>query len=163
MVKIKICGLKRQEDIEYVNELLPDYIGFVFAKSKRQVDSNLAKILGNMLDKEIKKVGVFVNEDIEQVKEIAKNANLAVLQFHGDEDQVYLSNFKGFTIWKSKSIEISMKNVEQDIMDEINGYPIEGVVLDSSIKGVTGGMGQSFNWNLIRRLNIQKTYIGGWS
>ncbi len=159
MVKIKICGLKRQEDIEYANELLPDYIGFVFAKSRRQVDLKLAQTLGNMLGKGIKKVGVFVNEDIEQVKEIAKNANLDVLQFHGDEDQVYLSNFKGFTIWKSKSIEISMKTAEQNIMEKINSYPIEGVVLDSSINGSTGGTGQSFNWNLIPRFNIEKKLI----
>ena len=159
MTKIKICGLKRQEDIEYVNELLPDYIGFVFARSSRQVDSNLAKQLGKGLDRRIKKVGVFVNEDIEQVKKIAKDVSLDVLQFHGDEDKAYLSNFKDFIIWKSKSIDVSMKNVEQDIIEKINGYPIDGVVLDSSIKGSTGGIGQSFNWNLLQSLNIEKKLI----
>ena len=159
MTKIKICGLKRQGDIEYVNELLPDYIGFVFARSSRQVDSNLAKQLGKGLDRRIKKVGVFVNENIELVKKIAQDAELDVLQFHGDEDQVYLSNFKDFIIWKSKSIEISIKTADQDIMEKINGYPIDGVVLDSSIKGSTGGIGQSFNWNLLQSLNIEKKLI----
>jgi len=159
MVKIKICGLKRQEDIEYVNELFPDYIGFVFAKSKRQVDSNLAKALGDLLDKRIKKVGVFVDEDINIVKNIAKDADLDILQFHGHEDQAYLCRFKDFTIWKSKSIDVSMKNSDDHIMDEINSYPIDGVVLDSSIKGVSGGFGERFNWNLIYKLNIEKKLI----
>lgn len=159
MTKIKICGLKRRKDIEYVNELLPDYIGFVFAKSSRQVHLDLAKELGNLLEKRIKKVGVFVNEDVEQVKKIAQEANLDVLQFHGDEDQGYLSNFNGFIIWKSKAIDVSMKKVSQDIMDEINSYPIEGVVLDSSIKGVAGGLGKSFNWDIIQRLSIEKKLI----
>jgi phosphoribosylanthranilate isomerase len=159
MVKIKICGLKRQEDIEYVNELLPDYIGFVFAKSTRQVDSDLAKALGSLLDKRIKKVGVFVDEDIHKVKKIAKDADLDVLQFHGHENMAYLCNFNGFTLWKSKSIDISLKNPGEHIMDEINSYPIEGVVLDSSIKGISGGLGQNFNWDLLQRLNIGKKLI----
>ncbi|WP_026881625.1 phosphoribosylanthranilate isomerase [Clostridium akagii] len=159
MVKIKICGLKRHEDIQYVNELLPDYIGFVFAKSKRQVDLAKAKILGSQLDKGIKKVGVFVNEDVKQVKKIAKEAYLDVLQFHGDEDESYLAQFNDFTIWKCKSIDISLKNIDEHVMDEINIYPIEGIVLDSSRKGASGGLGQSFNWNLLQRLNIEKKLI----
>lgn len=159
MVKIKICGLKRHEDIQYVNELLPDYIGFVFAKSKRQVDLDKAKILGSQLDKGIKKVGVFVNEDVKQVKKIVKEAYLDVLQFHGDEDERYLSQFNDFTIWKCKSIDISLKNIDEHVMDEMNIYPIEGIVLDSSRKGASGGLGQRFNWNLLQRLNIEKKLI----
>ena len=69
-VKIKFCGLFREKDIEYVNELNPDYIGFVFAKSKRQVSIKQAIKLKSKLNTNIKAVGVFVNEDIEKVLEI---------------------------------------------------------------------------------------------
>jgi phosphoribosylanthranilate isomerase len=159
MTKVKICGLKRMEDIEYVNELLPDYIGFVFAKSKRQVDLKQAITLSTRLDCRIKKVGVFVNEEIHRVKQLAKDASLDILQFHGNEDESYLSNFKDFTVWKSKAIDISAETIAQDIMSELNRYPIDAVVLDSSVKGIVGGTGESFNWNLIPKINIEKKLI----
>jgi phosphoribosylanthranilate isomerase len=159
MTKVKICGLKRMEDIEYVNELLPDYIGFVFAKSKRQIDLKQAITLSTKLDCRIKKVGVFVNEEIHRVKQLAKDASLDILQFHGNEDESYLSNFKDFTVWKSKSIDISAETIHQDIMGELNRYPIDAVVLDSSVKGIVGGTGESFNWNLISKINIEKKLI----
>ena len=69
-VKIKFCGLFREKDIEYVNELNPDYIGFVFAKSTRKVSIKQAIKLKSKLNTNIKAVGVFVNEDIEKVLEI---------------------------------------------------------------------------------------------
>ena len=67
MTKVKICGLSRIEDIEYCNELLPDYIGFIlgFPKSKRNVSFEQAKLLKSKLNSSIKSVGVFVNADID--------------------------------------------------------------------------------------------------
>ena len=64
MTKIKICGIKSFKEIEYINEAQPDYIGFVFAKSIRCVDFNMAYLLKTELNPDIKAVGVFVNEDI---------------------------------------------------------------------------------------------------
>ena len=61
LIQVKICGLRREEDVDYTNELQPDYGGFVFAKSKRQLDMYQAKALIEKLDKSIKKVGVFSN------------------------------------------------------------------------------------------------------
>lgn len=86
MVDIKICGLKREEDILYVNQLKPDYVGFVFAESKRQITPYEAKELILGLDKNIKKVGVFLNHSIKEVEKIERLCNLDVLQFHGEED-----------------------------------------------------------------------------
>ena len=63
MTKIKICGIRRPCDIDYINELLPEYVGFVFAKSKHQVDKKQAYKLIKNLSKSVQKVGVFVNED----------------------------------------------------------------------------------------------------
>ena len=67
MTKIKICGLKRLQDIEYVNELLPDFIGFVFAGTKRRITDEKAKKLKAALNPEIKSVGVFVNDTLENI------------------------------------------------------------------------------------------------
>lgn len=79
MVKVKICGLTRVLDIEYVNELKPDYIGFVFANSKRRVSADQALELSRNLSKGIKTVGVFVNEDINTVREVAEKVKLDIL------------------------------------------------------------------------------------
>ena len=71
MTKLKFCGLKRTEDIKYVNELKPDFIGFVFApKSKRFVDADTAKELKNLLDSNIKAVGVFVDEPVSNIERL---------------------------------------------------------------------------------------------
>lgn len=189
MTKIKICGLKRLQDIEYVNELLPDYVGFVFAKSKRQVDMEKAEELIYKLNNSIKTVGVFVDEDIKKVKNIAENLKLDVLQFHGKEDEEYFSQLKEFQLWKSVSIKVDLTqtkaarkpkeidlldshkingennsdfyNLEeyQKDLDKLNKYNIEAVVLDSSVKGAEGGTGVSFDWKVISKLNIGKKLI----
>lgn len=164
MTKIKICGLRRNEDIEYVNELHPDYVGFVFAKSKRQVTIEQAKELIDSLDKNIETVGVFVNEDIEKVRYIAEHLKLNVLQFHGNEDNQYIKKFNDFTVWKSVGINIDTDNdyenlVNEKKLDKISKYPIECIVMDSSVKGVQGGTGISFNWDIIKKIHINKPII----
>lgn len=169
MTKVKICGLKRTEDIEYVNKLCPDYVGFVFAKSKRQVTLEQAKKLINLLDKNIKTVGVFVNEDIERVRYIAEGLKLNILQFHGTEDEQYIKKLKDFTLWKSMGMNIATYNNYESLLNEIEDnqkrlneiskYPIKGILLDSSVKGVQGGTGISFNWDIMEKINISKPLI----
>ena len=87
MSRIKICGLKRECDIDYANEFLPDYIGFIFANTKRYVPPELSKTLKARLDSRIKAVGVFVNEDIDLVCDIANGGTIDLIQLHGDEDE----------------------------------------------------------------------------
>ena len=94
---IKICGIKRLEDIEYVNELKPDYIGFVFAKSKRQVDIYQAIKLKEKLNHKIKAVGVFRNDNIELIKEVLSYNIIDLIQLHGDESDDYIKEIKKFT------------------------------------------------------------------
>lgn len=92
--KIKICGIKSFKDIGYVNEAMPDYIGFVFAKGKRHVDFNRAYLLKAELDKRIKAVGVFVNEDIDFIKKCCTVGVIDIIQLHGDEDDEYIRQLK---------------------------------------------------------------------
>jgi phosphoribosylanthranilate isomerase len=153
MALIKICGIRRTEDVEYLNILKPDYAGFVFADSKRKVDINTAHDLIENLDRDIKKVGVFVNEEISEVRYIADFLKLDVLQFHGDETQEYIDNFKDYFVWKA--IRISEK---KDI-SKIESYHVDGILLDSKIEGFYGGSGKSFDWNLIKDANMNCTFI----
>ena len=86
--KIKKCGLTRPEDIEAVNQLLPDYIGFVFwKKSRRNVEPQKAKELKGMLDSRIKAVGVFLDAEIELVINLLKEGTIDIAQLHGSEDE----------------------------------------------------------------------------
>ena len=82
--KIKLCGIRRLEDVAYMNEFMPDYVGFVFAPSRRQVSLAAAMALGQELHPDIKRVGVFVNEPIDNLIQAAQTAQLNVLQLHGD-------------------------------------------------------------------------------
>ncbi len=85
-MKIKICGLSRLCDVDFVNATLPDYVGFVFAKSRRQVSLEQAKILKNRLDGRIQAVGVFVNTSLD-ILEMAVTENIIdIVQLHGQED-----------------------------------------------------------------------------
>lgn len=152
MTKIKVCGLKRLEDIEYVNELKPEYIGFVFANSKRKVTCEQARELVVNLDKDIKTVGVFVNRDIEEVRNIAEAVGLDVLQFHGEESQEYINNFKDFECWKAESV------ANRADLERLKGYNVDAFLLDSSVMGAKGGTGIKFDWgnfeNIGERYNI---------
>jgi len=89
MTKIKICGLRRPEDAAYANSCRPDYAGFVFADSKRQIDGETAKRLREALDPRIETVGVFLNQPVEFVAELFRQGVIGLIQLHGDEDEEY--------------------------------------------------------------------------
>jgi phosphoribosylanthranilate isomerase len=157
LVKVKICGLRRKEDIEYANELKPDYVGFVFAKSKRQVEVEQALYLISLLDKEIKTVGVFVNEPVENALKIAQTLNLDVLQFHGDETQDYIDNFKNFTVWKAIRIK------DKEDLEKTKEFKVNSFVFDTLTKNEYGGTGKTFNWEVLKEieLNVPIILAGG--
>jgi len=157
LVKVKICGLRRKEDIEYANELKPDYVGFVFAKSKRQVEVEQALYLIRLLDKEIKTVGVFVNEPVENALKIAQTLNLDVLQFHGDETQDYIDNFKNFTMWKAIRIK------DKEDLEKTKEFKVNSFVFDTLTKNEYGGTGKTFNWEVLKgiELNVPIILAGG--
>ena len=153
MVKVKICGLTRGLDIKYVNELRPDYIGFVFTHSKRRASDEKALELSKNLSRNIKTVGVFVNEDINKVREIATKVKLDILQFHGDEDMNYINSFKDFEVWKALSIR------SKDELLDLDKYGGVRLLLDSKIEGLRGGSGKTFDWNILKDLKLSKNIV----
>lgn len=153
MTKIKICGLKRIEDIQYVNKYLPDYIGFVFAESKRRVTVEQVMKLRNELDIRIKTVGVFVNEDIDKVIEISKKCRLNCLQLHGDEDETYVENLKNLLnshLVKDVEIWKAIRVKDESSIAMLNSYRVDAFVLDTFVEGAYGGVGKVFDWSLAK-------------
>lgn len=91
MTKIKVCGIFQLEDAVYVNEALPDYVGFVFAKtSKRYIDYKKAKTLRENISKNITVVGVFVDSPLELIVSLFNQQIIQIIQLHGMEDQFYV-------------------------------------------------------------------------
>ena len=94
MAKLKICGLKRLEDIEYVNELKPDYIGFILTPGfRRSINRKTASLLKKHLDKGINAVGVFVNDSKENIEYFTKNGIIDTIQLHGNETPEFCKGF----------------------------------------------------------------------
>ena len=94
-MKIKICGLKRLEDISYVNEAGVDFAGFIFAeKSKRRIDFLTAKNLKRELKKDIKPVGVFVNQSFDFIKQAVDLGLVEFVQLHGEEDNFFIEKIQ---------------------------------------------------------------------
>lgn len=118
-MKVKICGIKTLEEIGYCNELLPDFIGFVFAKSKRQVSIMQAEYLKSQLDKRIKAVGVFVNEDIDIILAITKRNIIDLIQLHGNETNEYIEKLKKQTNLPIIKANDSFTNADYVLFDNI--------------------------------------------
>lgn len=155
MVHVKICGLSRPEDIVYANLLKPDYIGFVFAKSRRKVDHNTAANLRQQLDKDIASVGVFANAEIKDISILSKEGVIGMVQLHGEEDASYITEVKkrtGLRIIKSipigESIDLAkMPNYNENCPDYLL-FDTEG-----------GGSGRSFDWQLLKKIRIPLPYF----
>lgn len=142
-MKIKTCGLFREEDINYANELKPDYIGFVFAESKRKVGVEKAYNLKNKLDKEIKSVGVFVNDNLDFILNLIREKIIDIIQLHGNEDNDFLDNLKTKT--NAKIIKFIPVENADSILNSLNIFS-DFILLDN----FKGGVGKTFNWNYLK-------------
>jgi len=154
-IKIKFCGLFREEDIEYVNKLNPDYIGFVFAKSKRQITEEKAIDLKNKLKSNIKVVGVFVDEDIEKIIDLLSNGVIDIAQLHGNEREEDIKNIKNKS--KKQVIKAIRVTTSEDIESWKNSCA-DFLLLDNG-----QGTGKTFDWNNIKNLNRPFFLAGGLS
>ena len=103
MVKIKICGMRRPEDMEMANKYKLDYIGFVFAESPRKISYEQARELSGLLTEDIVPVGVFVNEHMKLIVDLFKEGIIEMAQLHGDEDENYIKNLKAKSLEETGS------------------------------------------------------------
>jgi len=161
MSQIKICGLKRVEDIEAVNEYRPEYIGFVFANTGRFVSDEKAAELKAALDPSIQAVGVFVNEPIEHVAKLVTEGTIDMIQLHGQEDLDYVNQLrkalgrKCVPMIKAVRIDVSLKVTKereqeillenQKLIHEAKALAVDYLLFDAKVKGIPGGSGKNFD------------------
>ena len=157
MTKLKLCGLVRICDIEAVNRLNPEYIGFVFAKkSRRYVDPAQARELRARLDKGISPVGVFVNESPEAIADLVRSGIIDVVQLHGSEDEDFLRKLrelvscpiiKAFSVKTPQDVRIACESSADLILLDSGG----------------GGTGTVFDWDLLEPIRRPWFLAGGLS
>ena len=172
--KVKMCGISKAETIPAVVEAKPDYMGLVFASSKRQVTVDQAKILVEELhrgyaqkygsdtehDKNdtIKTVGVFVNETVDNLVTIANKANLDAVQLHGDEDETFIQSLKERTnveVWKA--IQIRTAADTEKWIDS----SADMLLFDAYHKHERGGTGEVFDWSSLDAFERPFMLAGG--
>ena len=152
--KIKICGLSKVEDIDAVNEVLPDYIGFVFwPKSKRYISPEQAADLKNRLDSKIKAVGVFVDEDIDIVCSLVKCGTIDVVQLHGSEDEDYIAAIRS---------RVDCEIIKAFNVNGLNSFEtVEASTADHIMLDSGKGSGVTFDWNKINEVKRPFFLAGG--
>jgi len=172
--KVKMCGISKVETIPAVVEAKPDYMGLVFAPSKRQVTVDQAKTLVEELHKqytkrynngaeqsnndEIKTVGVFVNETLDNLVSIATETNLDVVQLHGDEDEAFIQSIKersNVEVWKAVQIR-NAADAEAWIDSSA-----DMLLFDAYHKDERGGTGEVFDWSCLDEFERPFMLAGG--
>ena len=156
MTKIKICVLRREQEIRYANELMPDYIGFVFLKGKmRYVTFEEAARLRSLLDPAIPAIGVFVNEPAENVIRLLQAGTIQIAQLHGQEDEAYIEELRragdhciirAFAVRSSADIHRAF------------AFPADYPLLDNG-----KGTGETFDWSLFQEQEKPFFLAGGLS
>ncbi|MBC5660723.1 phosphoribosylanthranilate isomerase [Anaerosacchariphilus sp. NSJ-68] len=158
MTKIKICGLKRPEDIQAVNEAKPDFAGFVIevSKSRRNVSAEQVRELVKGLAEQTEAVGVFVNAPLELVAGLLKDGTLALAQLHGGEDEAYIRELRQMT--DKPLIQAFSIRTKADIERALQSTA-DYLLLDQG----DGGTGRCFDWSLVPELSRPFFLAGGLS
>ena len=145
MTRIKVCGITNIDDALYAAELGADALGFIFyPKSPRYVLTGAVKEITDRLPPFVTTVGVFVNEEKEKIEEIVDKAGITLLQLHGDESPEFCASFDTGVI---KAIRIDKEFEGSSLKD----YDVDGFLLDTYDKGLYGGTGRTFDWNVALR------------
>ena len=155
MTKIKTCGLFRERDIDYVNQYLPDYAGFVlnFPKSRRSQSPEKAEGLIRLLNPGIQAVGVVVNQPLDTAVRLLEQRIVDILQLHGDEDEDYIRALKERTdrpVWKAFQIASAAD------LEAAKASCADMIVLDNG-----QGTGECFDWNLLAGFDRPYFLAGG--
>ena len=154
MTRVKMCGMRRMEDIAAANSLMPEYIGFVFAPaSRRYVSPEEAAALRQALRPGIRAVGVFVNEEFGTVARLLAEGIIDIAQLHGDEDEDYISRLR----------EVSGKPVIRAfrVKGEADLRTAEASAADMILLDAGAGDGKTFDWSLLSSVSRPYFLAGG--
>jgi tryptophan synthase beta subunit len=152
--QLKTCGLTRRGDVEAAIKAGAKYLGFIFYdKSPRHVTPEQVKEISRDLPEGVKKVGVFVNASIDNIKQVVEFCALDVVQLHGDESPEFALQLKGIEVWKA----LSLRNA--DDMNYAENYPADAVLVDAMNAEQYGGTGQLCDWSLAAELSSMRPVI----
>ena len=153
-MEIKICGITNISDARSAADCGADALGFIFyPQSQRYVKPMKAKEIIQTLPCEISKVGVFVNHEIQKVKEIVQFCGLDLIQLHGDEPPEYCAQFPMSSLIKAVSCR-----TEQEIL-ELRSFPVAAILMDARDSRQYGGTGKNSDWRLAIRLKEMHPFI----
>lgn len=152
MTKVKICGLKTEEHVLTAINANADFIGFVFASSKRQISIEKAKTLAALIPSSIKKIGVVVNESNERLHQLFTEVGLDYIQYHGDESPTFIKEV-GLPAIKAFSVTESFD------WNQLDHYSVDYYLLDAPGTVHRGGSGKTFSWELLKNCPIPKEKI----
>lgn len=157
MTKVKICGIKRIEDVAYVNTYKPEYIGFVFAPGrKRTVTFEQAQLLKTRLNPDIKAVGVFVDAELDEVVQLFKAGVIDIAQLHGKEDEAYVAALRE-QVSEAQIIKAFVIDGAEAI-EHARAFPCDYLLLDGGL-----GQGETFDWSLVSAIDKPFFLAGGLS
>ncbi len=148
--KLKICGITTKAEIAFLNRSAVDYIGFVFAKSRRRVTMDQAMELRDWLRDDIRVVGVFVNESPERINEIAAACRLDIVQLHGQETEEEMKRIEA-PVWNAVGV------TSQEDIEKAATTRAEAILLDYR----DPGSGQSFDWSMIQKNRWYRLVLAG--
>lgn len=162
--KIKICGLRRQQDVDYVNCWKPDFIGFILADGfRRQILPEQAAKLADRLDPQIQRVGVFVNQSVEWVAGLLEEGIFDWAQLHGEEDAEYIHALRERCRnngSQARIIQAVRVRSAEDIR-HAKESPADLLLLDAWSDKSMGGSGETFDWTLVQGLHRPFLLAGG--
>lgn len=159
MTKVKICGITNYEDAANAAILGANYIGFNFYKlSPRYIDEAEVKKIIEKMPNSVKKVGVFVNGELDEVKRIIEGLNLDLIQLHGDETPNYCKQIKRET---KKEIIKSFRIRSNNDVEKINDYDVDYYLFDAHKEGLFGGTGKTFDHSLLKNIGNKFFLSGG--
>lgn len=156
MTKIKICGLYRSEDIRYVNQVRPDWCGFIinFPKSHRSLAPEKVRSLRRELDDAVVPVGVFVNQPVDTVVALLNDGTVSIAQLHGQEDAAYIAALRaaapGHPVWKAYKVR------SPEDLAAANHSTADLIILDNGY-----GTGETFDWSLAEGITRPWLLAGG--
>lgn len=158
MAKIKICGICRKQEIDYVNKYRPDYVGFMFSDSRKQLNAREALDLRKRLADGIETVGVFVNEDPAYAASMCEEGIIDMVQLHGDEDEAYIRRLKELT---DKPVIRAVRVCSREKVLKAQELPCDYLLLDAFTPGVRGESGRLISRNFIPPLKKPWFLSGG--
>ncbi len=158
MTLVKICGITNLDDALAAVDAGADALGFNFYKpSPRYITPQVAREIIEQLPNSTLTVGVFVNEELEDVRKIAKEAGLRALQLHGDESPEYCRHLTDFYVIKTFAVSDTFD------IQATHAYKVEALMLDTKHNNLRGGTGQVFDWSVAQQaaLTIPKLFLAG--